>query len=397
MELVHDHFDLRRVEVEPDGRADEAAEQPLDEVDPPRLHPTAPPRRHVSVPQRVDPGVSRDPEREAEPDAGCHGLAADRQGHAQSQPQADDAPPAVEQRVPVALEDPPVEPLAAVERLEDRLDQRERQRPEQQGDDHRSPFGRPPDARDRPQGAQAIEDRHERPAVDHPLFHAEERVARCRSPRRGCPVDRVHQQAGDEVDLAPESRLRKRRRRHRDDQPPPGAEARRPLAPAVSRDVRPGDRRGRDEQQGQMAPDRREPLPLGRQAEPVGDDLVEGEQDEHPAQEFLELRPIREGEPAQAPHHPGRRQQDQRADRIRRPDDQGRHDRPRMPARRRQAVGDDREIGTRRDARGGLAQLERLRPARRRLEDRHRAARGGEQADREGILEVLARGEDAAR
>ncbi len=76
VELGHDHRDLGRVEVEPQRRADEAAEQPLDEVDPPRLDPSPAPRRLESVGQQVDPGISRRrPNPKPEPDAGRRSTA----------------------------------------------------------------------------------------------------------------------------------------------------------------------------------------------------------------------------------------------------------------------------------------------------------------------------------
>ena len=235
------------------------------------------------------------------------------------------------------------------------------------------------------------------PAVDHPLLDAEERLAQRRPPGRRVAVDRVQEQAGHEVDLAPEPRLREHGRQHREAQPPPGSPRGHGLARAVIGDRRPGDRQDRDGQQRQVGPDRGQPLPLRRQGQAVGDRLVEAEQDERPAEEFPGLRPIREDEPAEFLHPAGRGEQHQRPDRVGRPDDQGRRDRPRMPAGRRQAVRHEREVGEGRDRRGELAELQGLGPVAGGLEDLHRAGRAGEQADGERVLEGPRPGSGVAR
>ena len=160
----------------------------------------------------------------------------------------------------------------------------------------------PADAGQIPEHAQAVEDRHERPAVDHPLGHPPKRVLR-RPSSRGClAVDRVHDQSRDEVALGPQPRLRKDRghdRREPDDDRPaeaagkgPGHDvARNPpgrprirVAPTQGRHREPRSRRSRRAAAKHGLSDDLSGVAPRRQSEPVGHRLVEAEDDEHPSQ-----------------------------------------------------------------------------------------------------------------
>ena len=86
VELGDHHRDLGGIEVEPDRRPDEAAQQRVHEVDPRGLR-SAPSLRSVErIPDEIDPRVRESADAEAEPDAGCE--FALRPGRAPGIPQA---------------------------------------------------------------------------------------------------------------------------------------------------------------------------------------------------------------------------------------------------------------------------------------------------------------------
>src|SRR5262249_748624 len=160
VKLGDHHRDLGGIEVEPDSGPDESSQERLHDIDAGRPDlPSAPPRLE-GIPDEIDPRLGPAADAEAEPDARREVFLGHGERQADSQAQPDDGAPEVEDWAGVAAADPAEERLAAVERLDDRLDQWEGERPEQRGREERLGGGDPSESWHVPECPQDWEQAH---------------------------------------------------------------------------------------------------------------------------------------------------------------------------------------------------------------------------------------------